>query len=54
MPFSFNTVELCFVTINEKHWTRVREVCKALEYNKKSAHVIKLMSTLEITLRSMK
>ena len=35
MPFSFNAVELCFVTINEKSWTRVMEVCKALEYNQK-------------------
>ena len=35
MPFVFNAVELCLVTINEKSWTRAREVCKALEYNKK-------------------
>ena len=41
MPFSFNAVELCVVTINEKLWTRVKEVCKALEYIKKTAHVIK-------------
>ena len=25
MPFSFNAVELCVVTINEKPWTRARE-----------------------------
>ena len=30
MPFTFNAV----VTINEKPWTRAREVCKALEYSK--------------------
>ena len=41
MPFSFNAVELCVVTINEKSWTRAREVCKALEYNKKRTHFIK-------------
>ena len=41
MPFSFNAVELCVVTINEKPWTRARELCKALQYNKKSAHVTK-------------
>ena len=41
MPFSFNAVELCFVTINEKLWTRAKELCRALEYNKKTAHVIK-------------
>ena len=41
MPFSFNAVKLCVVTINEKPWTHTREVCKALEYNQKIAHVIK-------------
>ena len=41
MPFSFNTVELCVVTINEKLWTRAREVCRALEYNKKTADIVK-------------
>ena len=41
MPCSFNAVELCVMTINEKPWARAREVCKALEYNKKTAHVIK-------------
>ena len=35
MLFAFNAVELSFVTINEKPWTRAREVCEALEYNKK-------------------
>ena len=39
MQFSFNAVELCVVTINQKPWTRTRELCKALQYNKKSAHV---------------
>ena len=34
MPFTFNAVELCVVTINEKTWERAREVCKALEYGK--------------------
>ena len=43
MPFSFNSVELCIVTINEKPWTRAREVCRALGYGKtiKTAHVVK-------------
>ena len=35
MLFAFNAVELPFVTINEKPWTRAREVCKTLEHNKK-------------------
>ena len=34
LPFSFDVVELCVVTINEKTWTRARDVCKALEYCK--------------------
>ena len=34
MPFVFNIVELCVVTINEKPWTRARKVCKVLDYVK--------------------
>ena len=34
MPFVFNAVELCVVTINKKSWTRARKVCKALRYEK--------------------
>ena len=41
MPFSFNAVELCVVTINGKHWARAREVCKALRYEKKTANIAK-------------
>ena len=43
MPFTFNVVELCVVTISERSWTRAREVCRALEYGKatKSADIIK-------------
>ena len=41
MPCSFNAVELCVMTINEKPWARARGVCKALEYNKKTVHVVK-------------
>ena len=32
MPFTFNVVEICAVTINEKPWLRTREMCRALEY----------------------
>ena len=39
VPFTFKNVELKVVTINGKPWTRAKEVCKALEYNKKTAHV---------------
>ena len=41
-PFTFNAVELCVVTINEKPWTHAREVWRALEYGKatKAADVV--------------
>ena len=41
MPFTFNAVGLCVVTINEKPWTRAKEVCTALQYNKKTANIVK-------------
>ena len=31
MPFIFNAVELCVVTINEKPWTQARDICKAAD-----------------------
>ena len=42
MPFSFNKVELCVVTINEKPWTRARELHRVLEYGKatKAADIV--------------
>ena len=49
MPFTFNTVELCVVTINEKSWTRAREVCRTLEYGKatKAADIVKHLCSRE-------
>ena len=47
MPFSFNAVELCVVTINEKPWVRNREAWRALEYDvktSKTANIIKAHS----------
>ena len=44
MPFAFNAVELCVVTINEKLWIRARERCSALEYvtkTSKTANIIR-------------
>ena len=37
MPFTFNAVELCVVTINDKPWTRATKVCRALEYDAKTS-----------------
>ena len=34
VPFTFKNVELKVVTINGKHWTRAKEVCRASEYKK--------------------
>ena len=41
MPFTFNAVELCVVNINAK------EVCRALEYNKKTADIVKAFCSRE-------
>ena len=37
MPLTFNAMELCIVSINEKPWTCGREVWRALQYNKKNS-----------------
>ena len=47
MPISFNAVELCVVIINEKPWTRAREVCKALRYEKAARRVVRHHCTRE-------
>ena len=39
MLFSFNALELCVVTINEKPCVRAREMCRALEYDAKHQKV---------------
>ena len=48
MPFTFNAVELCVVTIHEKSWTGAKEVCKALQYNKITADIIKAFCSKEL------
>ena len=45
MPFTFNAVELCVVTINEKPWTCAREVCRALEYDAKTSKTANIIKT---------
>ena len=49
MPFTFNAVELYVVTINEKPWTRARELCRAFQYSKatKSADIVKHLCNKE-------
>ena len=49
MPFVFNVVTLYVVTINEKLWTRAREVHRALEYGKttKAADIVKHLHSRE-------
>ena len=47
MSFSFKAVEPCVVAINEKTWMRAREACRALEYNKKTADIVKAFCSKE-------
>ena len=49
MPFIFNGMELCVVTINEKPWTRAREMYRVLEYDKvtKAADIVKHLCSRE-------
>ena len=47
MPFTFNAVKLCVVTINEKPWTRAKEACRVLEYNKKTVDIVKAFCSRE-------
>ena len=47
LPFDFNAVEMYVVTINEKPWTRAREVCKALRYEKAARRVVRHHYTRE-------
>ena len=41
MLFAFDTVEFYVVTINKKLWTRAREVCKTLRYEKAARRVVR-------------
>ena len=47
MPFPFNAVKLCVVTINEKPWTHAKEACRALEYNKMTVDIVKVFCSRE-------
>ena len=39
VPFTFDTVELCVVTLNDKLRSRAKEAWKVPKYNKKTADV---------------
>ena len=47
MPFVFNAVELFVATINGKSRTCAKKVCRALEYNKKTADIVKAFCSRE-------
>ena len=50
VSFKFNNIKLFTVTINGKHWTRAKEICQSLEYNKeksKTANIIRAHCSIE-------
>ena len=49
MPFTFNAMELCVVTINKKPWTHAREMYWVLEYGNatKAADIVKHLCSRE-------
>ena len=48
MQLTFNAVELCVVTMNEKPWVRARKVYRALQYQKGRARdVLKTHVSIE-------
>ena len=55
VPFTFNSIKLFTVTINGKHWTRAKEICESLEYNKvtsKTANLSELIAALKTSLKN--
>ena len=50
VPFTFNYTKLFTVTIDGKSWTRAKEICESLEYNKetsKTANIIRAHCSIE-------
>ena len=41
VPFTFNNTNLNTITIRGKHWTRAKEICQPLKYNRETGHVIR-------------
>ena len=55
VSFTFNNTNLNTVTVNGKHWTRAKEICESLEYNKvtsKTANIIRAHSALKTSLKN--
>ena len=47
VSFTFNSIKLFTVTIRGKHWSRAKEICKALEYKRKGKDVIREHVSIE-------
>ena len=50
VPFTFNDRKLFTLTIDGKSWTRAKEICESLEYNKvtsKTANIIRAHCSIE-------
>ena len=41
MLFTFKAVVLCVVTLNDKLWTRAKEICRALKCQRQTPQVIR-------------
>ena len=40
VPFTFNSIKLFTITINDKPWTRAKEICQSLNYARNTPNVI--------------
>ena len=47
VPFTFNDTKLFTITINDKPWTRAKEVCRSLNYARNTPNVISDHVSLE-------
>ena len=42
-PFALDKVELCIVPLNDKLWTRGKQVCKALKKDAKTSQTVNIV-----------
>ena len=40
VPFTFNSIKLFTITINDKPWTRAKEICQSLNYARNTPNII--------------